>query len=56
MTMNRREAHIVKELHECAEDPDYHPLIRALFKDAASIIVELRIELDQLRQEDTDHG
>lgn len=53
--MTRKEAHIVRELVEYSEDPDYHPMIRELFANAAKIITELRADLDAMIQEGSDH-
>jgi hypothetical protein len=51
----RRFHHISKELKKQGEDPDYHPLIRALFKDAAAAIEELTGDLEALIREGDDH-
>ena len=54
--MNRRTKRIIKELREQAPDPEYHPLIRALFKDAADLIEQQATDIDALEQQGSDHG
>ena len=36
--MSDHEKRIIKELRECGDDPDFHPMHRALFKDAADAL------------------
>lgn len=54
--MSRRVIHIVKELRQQATDPEYHPMIRALFKDAADLLDEIQSELEGILVQGDDHG
>lgn len=53
--MNKRAAHLAAQLHEMAEDPEYHPITRQILQEAAQVIVQMMADTEALIREGSDH-
>jgi hypothetical protein len=54
--MSNRSFHrLVRDLKKQAEDPDYHPAIRQLFREAAEAIETLADDIEARIREGSDH-